>query len=274
MESMQARPVRSRWTARPLLLGVVHLAPLPGAPRARRGGIDRTVAAAVADATTYAEAGFDGVLVENHGDAPFFASGVPPETVAAMAVVARAVREAIPADRLVGSNVLRNDARASIAVAAAAGLQFVRINVLAGAEVADQGLLQGDAARVLRDRARLAPGLRILADARVKHAAPLAPRPIAEEARDLVERDGADAVILTGPRTGTPPDEEDLVEVRAAVPRAMLLIGSGATVHTVSDLVQVADGVIVGTDVKRGGRISAPVDRARARAFVRAARGR
>jgi membrane complex biogenesis BtpA family protein len=260
------------WNARPLLLGVVHLAPLPGAPRARADGLARTTESAVADALAYSDADFDGVIVENYGDAPFFATRVPAETVAAMAVVARAVRDALPRERLVGANVLRNDARAALAVAAAAGLDLVRVNVLAGVVATDQGLVQGDAARVLRLRARLCPRVRILADVRVKHAAPLAPRPLAEEARDLAERAGADALVVTGPRTGRPPAADDLQRVREAVPDAPLLVGSGATAAAVRDLLRAADGAIVGTSVKRGGRTTAPVDRARARAFVRAAR--
>ena len=54
---------------------------------------------------------------------------------------------------------------------------------------------------------------------------------------------------------------------------AVLLVGSGATRHTVRGLLTHADGAIVGTAVKRGGRTEAAVDRRRAAAFVRAARG-
>jgi membrane complex biogenesis BtpA family protein len=234
----------------------------------------RAVAAAVVDARAYAAAGFDGVVVENHGDAPFFPDAVPPETTASLAVAAHAVRRELARPLLVGANVLRNDARAGIAVAAAADLDFVRVNVLAGASVADQGILQGRAAEVLRDRARLAPGVRILADVRVKHAAPLAPRPLGEEAADLWRRAGPDGLLVTGPATGRPVDRAALAEVRRAVPEALLLAASGATADGLEDLFALVDGVIVGTSVKRGGRTDAPVDPARARAFARAARGR
>jgi membrane complex biogenesis BtpA family protein len=256
---------------RPLLLGVVHLQPLPGAPGHRPGSPWRRRAAS--DARAYAEAGFDGVLVENFGDAPFFAGRVPPETSASLAVAAHAVRDAVPPAVAVAVNVLRNDGRAAVAIAAAAGLDFVRINVLAGAFVTDQGLVEGEAAQLLRDRARLAPHLKILADVRVKHAAPLAPRPIEEEALDLVERAGADALIVTGSRTGRAVDREELASLRKALPEAFLLVGSGTSRHTVRGLLADADGAIVGSAVKRGGRTDAPVDKRRAAAFVHAARG-
>jgi membrane complex biogenesis BtpA family protein len=226
-----------------------------------------------ADAAAYRAAGFDGLVVENYGDAPFWKDRVPPETVAATALAAAAARDAAPG-LAVGANVLRNDARAALAVAAAAGLDFVRVNVLAGAVATDQGLVEGRAAEVLRERARLCPGVRVLADVRVKHGRPLAERPIGDEARDLVGRGGADAVIVTGERTGAPAAPSDLDAVRAACPHATLLVGSGASPETVRGLLRVADGVIVGTAVKRGGATEAPVDPRRARAFVRAARGR
>ncbi len=254
----------------PVLLGVVHVRPLPGAPR-YAGSMAGIVAQARADVLAYRAAGFDGVIVENFGDAPFFAGAVPPETVAGLAVVLAEVRDAA-GGMLRGANVLRNDARAALALAAAAELDLVRVNVLAGATVTDQGLLQSDAALVLRDRARLAPRVAIVADVRVKHARPLAPGPLAEEAQDLVERAGADALVVTGARTGAAAASSDLGTVRTACPRTPLLVGSGATADTLADLLARADGVIVGTSVKRGGVTTAPVDLRRARSFVRAAR--
>jgi membrane complex biogenesis BtpA family protein len=255
------------------LIGVVHVAPLPGAPRRDAADGRSFVDRAVRDARAYAGAGFDGVLVENYGDAPWFKDRVPAETCAALAVVAAAVRDAVPRGVRVGVNVLRNDARTAVAVAAAAGLDFVRVNVLAGAAVTDQGIVEGDAANVLRDRARLVPRLRILADVRVKHATPLGPRRIEDEVKDLLGRGGADALVVTGSRTGEPVDLDLLAAVRAAASRAAVLVGSGATARTVRELLRTADGVIVGTAVERGGTTGNAVDPGRARAFARAARG-
>ncbi|MHC5010836.1 MAG: BtpA/SgcQ family protein, partial [Planctomycetota bacterium] len=109
-------------------------------------------------------------------------------------------------------------------------------------------------------------------DLRVKHATPLGPRPLEEEAHDLAARGGADALALTGPRTGTAVDPEELQRVRAAVPRLPLLAASGVTANSVASVLRLADGVLVGTALKRGGRTDAPVDPRRAASFVRAAR--
>jgi len=252
------------------VIGVVHLLPLPGSPRFG-GDLGAVVARARRDAVAYARGGADALLVENYGDAPFFKESVPPETIAAMTRCALAVREAVKLP--LGLNVLRNDARAALAVALAAGGAFVRVNVLAGLVATDQGLIEGRAAEVARARALLAPHVAILADAMVKHATTLHADSAAAAARDLVGRAGADAVILSGAATGAAVDAERLREVRAALPDAAIYVGSGATAATVGALLGSADGVIVGTSLKRGGRTGNEVDPARVRRFTARARG-
>ena len=255
----------------PILIGVVHLQALPGAP-GFGGRMAAVTTAAVRDARVLAEAGFPAVIIENFGDAPFHKERVPPETIAAMATITRAVRSELPPHVDVGVNVLRNDARAAIAIAAAAELAFIRVNVLSGAAVTDQGVIEGRAADVLRDRQRLAPDLCILADVRVKHAAPLAPRPLEAEVHDLVERGGADAVIVSGARTGAAADLAELQAVRAAAGHVPVLLGSGTNAETIQRGLQVAHGAIVGSSLKLGGDTHAAIDPTRARDYVLAAR--
>jgi len=254
-------------TVRPLI-GVVHLAALPGAP-AHRGGMARVTGRAVADATTLVAGGVDALIVENYGDAPFWKDDVPPATVAALTAAVLAVRDAVPGTPL-GVNCLRNDACAALGVAAACGALFVRVNVLTGAMVTDQGVVEGRAAEVARLRASLRPRIAIAADVLVKHASPLAPVDPAEVAADLVGRGGADALIVTGTRTGGAVDPARVRAVRAAAGRAPVLLGSGVRAGTVADLLPLADGAIVGSALERGGRAGNPVDAARVRVFAAA----
>jgi len=229
-------------------------------------------ARATADAEALVTAGFHGFIVENFGDAPFFASRVPPVTVAAMtAVLAELPR---PAGLLVGVNVLRNDAEAALAVARATGAGFIRVNVHVGAAVTDQGLITGRAAETLRARAAWGGDVAVLADVDVKHASPLGARfDLAEAARETAYRGRADGLIVSGVATGGAVSLAELDVVRRAVPDRPLLVGSGATPQSVAALLaHGADGVIVGTSTKVGGEVTAPVDLARARAFVEAAR--
>jgi membrane complex biogenesis BtpA family protein len=252
------------------VIGMVHLPPLPGSPR-WDGSMARVVASALADARALVEGGADALLVENFGDAPFTPGRVEPATVAAMSVVAAEVRKAFPRAPL-GVNVLKNDARAALAVAAAVGAEFIRVNVHAGAVLADQGIVQSDAYGTLRDRRLLGIEVAILADVGGKHAVPLAPVEVEQTARDLVHRGLADALVVSGPATGQATPLAEVKRVRSAVPEVPLLVGSGVTAETAADLLSVADGLIVGTSVKRGGDVRQPVDRARVETLVAAAR--
>jgi membrane complex biogenesis BtpA family protein len=251
---------------RPCFIGVVHLKPLPGSPRFA-GSMETVLKAALADARAYERGGAHAVFVENFGDAPFFKT-VGPETVAAMAVAGRAVREAV---RLpIGFNVLRNDPHAALALCTACGGSFIRVNVHTGAMLTDQGLIEGDAAETLRRRQRLGPSVKILADVHVKHAAPLGNLPIAVAARDTLERGLADALIVSGSGTGQATEMEKLERVRRACPQARILIGSGTTASNVREYLRLADGVIVGSSLKRSGVLSKPVDARRVAALTRA----
>ena len=254
------------------LIGMVHLPPLPGSPR-WQGPMERVVATALADARALVEGGIEALLVENQGDAPFTAGRVEPSTVAAMAVVVAEVGRACPGVPL-GVNVLKNDAPAALAIACAAGAKFIRITVHAGAVVSDEGIVQSEAYRTLRDRRLLAADVALFADVHGKQTAPLAPLELEHEARQLVHRGLADALVVSGRATGEATALADLKRVRGAVSDVPLLVGSGVTPDSVAELLSVADGAIVGTYVKRDGDTRLPVDPARVRRLVAAARAR
>lgn len=258
------------WPEGAPVIGMVHLLPLPGAPR-WAGSMEAVVERAVADAGILTDEGYGGVIVENYADAPFFGRRVPPETVAAMARVTGEVVGSV--DLPVGVNVLRNDARAALAVTAATGARFIRVNVHTGSMWTDQGLLEGRAAETLRTRRALQADVAVLADVHVKHAVPPEGRSLGAAAADAWRRGRADALIVSGPGTGEPTEGSDLEAVRTAVPEATILVGSGTTPGTVRSLLGAADGVIVGSAIMHDGRAGAGIDRSRAAALISAARG-
>src|SRR3954469_11605332 len=181
------------------LIGVLHLLPLPGAPL-YDGDIQRVYDQALAELAIFTAHGIDSVIVENFRDMPYFPGRVPAETVAALAAIGREIVRA--AQVPVGINVLRSDGEAAIAIAVASGAHYVRVNVHMGAVVADQGIVQGSGYLSMRLRASLKSDVLVFADVGVKHATPLGDRGLDIETRDLVERGLADAIIVTGDRTG------------------------------------------------------------------------
>jgi membrane complex biogenesis BtpA family protein len=255
------------WSRGKVLIGVVHLLPLPGSPGFRRGSqpmLDR----AVADAVACEKGGATAVIIENFGDIPFTAGSVEPETIAAMARAGAAVRAAIGLP--IGYNVLRNDARAALGLAAACEGSFIRVNVHTGAMLTDQGIIQGSACETVRIRAHLCPHTQILADVHVKHGVPLGKETVQDAARDAWERGQADALIVSGTGTGRPALAADVKAVREICPKAPLLIGSGFSAENARDFLPWINGAIVGSSLKKGGRIHNPVDLNRVKALVRA----
>ncbi|HJU81873.1 MAG TPA: BtpA/SgcQ family protein [Acidimicrobiia bacterium] len=250
---------------------MVHLSPLPGAPRFRSDtGMDAVMARALEDASRLAEAGFPALMIENYGDAPFFAVGVPPVTVAALTRVVARVKDETGLE--VGVNVLRNDAISALGIAAATGAGWIRVNVLSGLMYTDQGPITGQAAEVARVRKDWCPGVGILADVFVKHATPPPGNDIAQAGADTWERAGADALVISGTGTGSAPDLDLARDLRMAVPEAPILVGSGATAGNLVELAKVANGAIVGSSLKVGGRPEGEIDLDSAREFVAAAR--
>jgi membrane complex biogenesis BtpA family protein len=242
---------------RKVLIGVVHLRPLPGSP-GFSGDWARTIRAAVADARAYEQGGAQAVFIENFGDIPFTSGRVGPETIAAMAVAGQAVREAV---RLpIGFNVLRNDATAALALCAACGGAFIRVNIHTGSMLTDQGLIEGNAFETVRYRKQLCPEVEIFADVHVKHAVPLGNWTLEDSARDTRERGLADALIVSGVGTGMAADIEEVRRVRAACPKSKLLLGSGVSLENAAEFLEIADGLIVGSSLKRGGQLHNAVD--------------
>jgi membrane complex biogenesis BtpA family protein len=248
------------------LVGMVHLGPLPGSPGAG-GALSAVLDAAERDADALLLGGCDALLVENMGDVPYLRGGVPPWTVAAMALATeRVVRRGVP----VGVQVLAAANREALGVAVAAGATFLRVEAFAFAHVADEGWLDACAGPLLRDRAALgARGIAIWADVKKKHAAHAvtADLDLAETAKGTAFC-GADALVVTGVATGRPTAPDDVRAVRSA--GLPVVVGSGVGPLDAGPLSALADALIVGTSLKAGGDWRAAVDPERVRAVRRA----
>ena len=244
------------------LIGMVHLAPLPGSPR-WGGSIDAVLDAAQRDAQALVDGGCDALLVENMGDLPYLRGMVHPETTAAMAVATRTVAKlGCP----VGVQILAAANREALGVAVAAGAAFIRVEAFAYAHVADEGWLDACAGTLLRTRAALGAEVDIWADVQKKHAAHAVTGDltIGDLARGAIFS-GADTLVVTGSETGHPTNPQDAVS--AADSGAPVVIGSGVTEANIARYVGVGSGAIVGSALKHDGDWRRPVDVARVRAL-------
>lgn len=263
----QTRPVAGElFGKRCAVIGMVHLPASPGTPHAR-AGVDQTVVGACREAELLAACGVDAILIENMHDRPYLRGRVGPEVVSVMTAAACAIRGGV--DLPCGVQVLAAANEEALAVAFAAGLDFIRAEGFVFAHVADEGIIEGCAAPLLRARkAWGADDVKIFADLKKKHSshAITADVSLAETAL-AAEFFCADGVIVTGAATGDPVKPADLAEVAAATDLPVL-VGSGASPDNLEAMFARASALIVGSHFKRGGDWRQPIDEARVRDFT------
>lgn len=249
---------------------MIHVSALPGTP-ANRQSVAEIVALAVREARLYHNSGIDGLGIENMHDLPYLRGSVGPEIVAAMTLVGQAVKaeSGLP----VGVQVLAGANQEAMAVAHAAGLDFIRAEGYAFAHVADEGFIQSSAARLLRYRRMIgAERVQVWADAKKKHSAHAITADVSLGlTAEAIEFMRADAVIITGSVTGDPPRLSDIEEARAHC-RLPLVLGSGVNADNLPGFFAAADAFIIGTHFKVDGRWDQTVDPKRVETFMQAIR--
>ena len=243
---------------------MIHLRALPGTP-GNDLAMPAILDAAMRDAEALCAGGCDALLVENMADLPYLNGHVGPEIVSAMAIAVDRVVQGF--DLPVGVQVLAGANCEAMGVATCAGARFIRAEAFAYAHIADEGMMNASAAEVLRLRKHIASSVRVWADVQKKHSC----HAITSDAKltDLAHGFafcGADALIVTGVSTGCEAHIEDVAQVRpAGLP---VVIGSGITAQNAAKFGAVADGLIVGTYIKRDGNWRNPVDVERVRAVA------
>ena len=256
---------------------MVHLKPLPGSPDYDvTAGMDYIVEKAIEDTRNLVSGGVDGIQIENQWDRPFQKpEQIGMETVAAVsAAVVQVKREsAVP----LGVNIHLNGVCHSIAVALAAGCDWIRAFELANAYISSAGFIEAAGPEALRFRKMIgAEEVMIFGDFHVKHGSHeiTSDRSLEEQAED-VETAKADGIIITGLKTGNAPSLADIGRIRNVV-QIPLLIGSGFSAENAGELLPALDGAIVGSSLKVDGKLENPIDLERVKIFmdrIRAIRG-
>jgi hypothetical protein len=257
----------SLFSSRKPVVGVIHVGALPGAPRSCRT-VSELVASARDEAKVYRECGVDGVIIENMHDVPYLRGEVGPEIVAVMTAIGVEVKSACGLP--VGIQILAAANIEAMAVAHAAGLDFIRAEGYAYAHVADEGLIQASAAKLLRYRKLIgAERVQVWADVKKKHSAHAITADVSlGETAETVEFMGADCVIVTGNVTGQPPKIADVREAKSHC-HLPVFLGSGISERNISEFYDESDGFIIGSAFKVDGLWSNTIDPARVGAFMK-----
>jgi membrane complex biogenesis BtpA family protein len=250
------------------LIGMCHLLALPGRPRHDdAAGVGGVGGALRADVRVLQEAGVDGLLFCNEHDLPYQLEAGP-EVVAGMAAAVAAVTPEVVVP--FGVDVLW-DAKAALAVARATGASFVR-EVFTGVFESDMGMLAPDLGALSAYRRAIgAADVALFVNVTPEFSRSVSGRPVADRARGARYM-GADAILVSGPAAGVAASPDDLREAHEATPDVPVFANTGIQHDTVGQVLEVADGVIVGSALKEDGDTWRPVDPDRARDMVAAVR--
>ena len=243
------------------IIAMIHVAALPGTPH-NRLTVDAIVRQAESEAKLLLEQGVDALMIENMHDRPYLNRRVGPEVTAVMTAVATAVRQAVSIP--VGIQILAGANRKALAVALAAGLNFIRAEGFVFGHLADEGFMDSDAGELLRYRKAIgADHIRIFTDIKKKHSSHAVTEDISiGETSRTAEFFLSDGIIVTGSSTGEEPDAGEVESVKAAT-ALPLLIGSGITASNLEKYWPLADAFIVGSSLKKEGKWFNPPDQVR-----------
>jgi hypothetical protein len=265
-------PIEEIFAAPKAVVAMIHVGALPGTPYSSLP-VHALIARAVDEARVLADAGFDGLIVENMHDRPYLRNEVGPEITGAMTAVLDAVRQKVSLP--LGVQLLAGANTEALAAAHAGGAAFIRAENFVFAHVADEGIMdRAEAGPLLRYRRHLdAEHIRVFADIKKKHAAHAltADVDLAETARAAAFC-GADGVVVSGISTGQPVELNELREVSAAV-ELPVIVGSGLTPENLPEHWDWADVFIAGSYLKKDGQWHRPPDPDRVETFMRAVRG-
>jgi len=249
-----------------LIIGMIHVQALPGTPN-HKMSMEEISAMAVKEARQYEKAGIDAVIIENMHDVPYMKGQVGPEITAAMTLIAKAVRDAVSIP--LGIQILAGANKAALAVAKAAGLDFIRAEGFVFGHVADEGYIDSCAGELMRYRKAIAADhVQVFTDIKKKHSSHAITSDV-----DIVETAQAaefflsDGIIITGSSTGKAVDIRELDALKDTVHRP-ILIGSGITVDNITEYWDFAQAFIIGSHFKEKAYWMNPISDDRLNAFM------
>lgn len=245
---------------------MVHVGALPGTPK-NNHSIKKIISDAIMDAKVLHQEGVDAIMIENMHDRPYLNRKVGPEIVAAMTAVSCELRKLISVP--LGIQILAGANNEALAVALAAGLDFIRAEGFVFGHLADEGMMNSDAGELLRYRKQIgAEHIQVFADVKKKHSSHAISNDISiEETAKAAEFFLVDGVIVTGNATGEKASEDEVKKVKESV-NIPVLIGSGIDKDNIHNYWEFADGFIIGSSFKRNGSWENEVDAQRVKEFM------
>ncbi|MBI9010077.1 MAG: BtpA/SgcQ family protein [Tenericutes bacterium] len=237
------------------VIGMVHCLPLPGTA-GFENNMEKIFSQAIKDAKTLEAAGCDALIIENMGDGPFN-DFLDIEQTVALTAVSTLVKEAVNIP--IGIDAAFNDYKSSLSIAKAIGAAFVRIPVFVDTVMYYNGVLNPCSRDAVLFRRKIhAEKVKILADIQVKHTYMVNPTITIQDSAKMAVSCFADGIIVTGRSIGTETPIDMIKQVKAVV-NIPVIAGSGVNANNIKEQLNIADGAIIGSSLKEGGKISNPI---------------
>lgn len=235
-----------------VILGLVHLLPLPGTPFYEEGNAERSLDKAVADAVALYEGGADGCLVQTVDRVYPVGEEVDYARLAAMSVIVNAVSEATGPDFQVGVQIMWNALKASLAVAHVCGGSFLRCTAFVGSTMTPAGIAEADPIGFHAYRRQIgANDISLIAEVDSMHFQWLHGEQTAAEVADLAVRAGAHAVEVA--QADEAANAQLIDQLKEAHPELPIILGGFTNHENAARRLAHADGAFVGSCFQTGG---------------------
>ena len=251
------------------IIGCLHMSALVNTPYYDEGlSIEDHIERLKHDARIFMELGYDAVVFANEGDRPYLTT-VGPEVVANYVRIATEVSKILTIPY--GCGVLI-DPIATLAVAKAIDAKFVRTYV-SNSYAGSFGYQNFEPGKIFRYRHQIkADDVKVYTYFEPHGATALDTRDVETQIGSGFAVMPLAGMLVGGPRAGLPPEQSHFAQIKKAYPEIPLILGSGANKDNIRDLLPYADGVIVGTSIKRDRYLYNEVDYDRAKDFITAAK--
>lgn len=248
-----------------VLIGMVHLLPLPGTLKGSTS-LEKVISQAVSDAKTLEEKGFDGLIVEIEDYC--YDLHMSKIEFAGISMAAFAVRQAVSIP--IGISCSGLNYEEALAIAKECSASFIRTPVFVDTLINYNGIISPCSAKVIKYRTAVkAEDVKIMADIHVKHYFMLDKDIDIRTSARWAERQGADAIIVTGITTGAETDMKDLEDVRSVI-HVPLIVGSGINKKNIEEQMKISNGLIIGTSLRTDGDMTKPIDPVRCDELLKA----
>ena len=236
---------------RKLVIGMVHLLPLPGNP-AYRGDRETIEKWAIEDAHTLIDSGVDAIMVENFNDGPQYSTEIPLSSYSLMLSIVAKIRDFCKLP--LGVNIEMNAFEQEWMMAYATHADFTRIEAFVDNRAGSFGFIEAASTPLAQLMKDYPSDTALLTDVRTAETYGCPEVPINELAQNARNHDSS-AVIVTENDHGNHVTVDGVKSMREVMGDFPIIVGAGVHPDNVLDYLKFADGVIVGRGFQKGDRV-------------------